>query len=52
MIEGSYLGHLRYGDTKNLVCSTIKRFRKDKYFYLGNKVIIYNKESIIICNKK
>ena len=40
MIEGSYLGHLKYGSTNNLVSVILKRYKKDKYYDLGSKVII------------
>ena len=47
MIEGSFLGHLRYGDTNKLILTTLKKYKKDKYHDLGNKVVIDDNGDII-----
>ena len=39
-VKSSYNGHLKHGDTKNLISVTLKRYAKEKYYDLGNKVII------------
>ena len=39
-VKASYLGHLKYGDTNNLVSVTLKRYEKEKYYDLGNKIVI------------
>ena len=38
-VKYSYIGHLRYGDTYNLVDNTLNRYFKDKYD-IGDYVII------------
>lgn len=47
-VKASYLGHLKYGDTNNLVFVTLKRYEKDKYYDLGDKIIINDKGEIEI----
>ena len=39
-VKASYLGHLRYGNTNNLIKSVINRYEKDKYMDYGKTVII------------
>ena len=51
VIESSYLGHLKYGNTKKLISTTLKRYKKDKYYDLGKKIIIDNNGNIIIYKK-
>ena len=41
-VKASYFGHLKYGDTNNLISVTLKRYEKEKYYDLGNKVVIDN----------
>ena len=50
-VKSSYLGHLSYGNTNNLVKVTLKKYAKDKYYDLGNEVKIVN-NSIVILEKK
>ena len=51
MVESSYVGHLKYGDTNNLVSFVLRRYKKEKYYDLGNKVIIKSNGDVI-CIKK
>lgn len=51
MVEGSYLGHLKYGDTNKLVSVVLKRYKKDMYYDLGNRIIIGDEGEVIICDK-
>lgn len=39
-VKSSYLGHLKYGNTKNLINSTLIRYAKVLDENLGNWVII------------
>lgn len=39
-VKSSYLGHLKYGNTNNLINSTLIKFAKDRYENLGNWVMI------------
>lgn len=41
-VKASYFGHLKYGDTNNLISVTLKRYEKEKYYDLGNKIVIDN----------
>ena len=50
-VRSSYLGHLKYGNTNNLVSKTLKRYEKVRYYDLGNKVIISDNNDIVICDK-
>ena len=48
-IKASYLGHLKYGNTKNLINRTLKKYEKDKYYDYGKEVkILKNGEIVII----
>ena len=50
-VKMSYLGHLKYGNTNNLVKVTLDRYEKDRYYDLGYKVIINECNDVIICDK-
>ena len=50
-VKMSYLGHLKYGNTNNLVKVTLDRYEKNKYYDLGSKVIISENNDVIICDK-
>ena len=51
-VKSSYNGHLKHGDTNNLVKVTLDRYEKDRYYDLGYKVIINECNDVIICNKE
>ena len=46
-VKASYLGHLKYGDTNNLVKVCLKKYAKEKYRDLGKIVRIGNDGEII-----
>lgn len=48
-VKYSYLGHLRYGNTYNLVDNTLNRYFKDKYD-IGEYIVIDNHGNIQITN--
>ena len=47
-IKNSCFGHLKYGNTKNLIKKTVDRYEKVKYYDLGNRVKIMLDGTIII----
>ena len=47
-VKASYLGHLNYGDTKNLINSTLKKYEKDKYYDYGKEVKVLKNGEIVI----
>lgn len=47
----SYLGHLKYGSTNNLVKVTLDRYSNDKYYDLGSKVIISDNNDLLYVMK-
>ena len=51
-VKSSYNGHLKHGDTNNLVKVTLDRYEKDRYYDLGYKVIINECNDVFICNKE
>ena len=46
-VKSSYLGHLKYGDTNNLVNVCLKQYAKEKYYDLG-KIVRIGKDGEII----
>ena len=46
-VKSSYLGHLKYGDTNNLVKVCLKQYVKEKYYDLG-KIVRIGKDWEII----
>ena len=51
-VKSSYNGHLKHGDTKNLISVTLKRYAKEKYYDLGNKVIIDTNNLVSVTMKR